>query len=381
MKIVIIGTIYPYRGGLAAYNERLARQLKKEGHQVRVHNFKLQYPSILFPGKTQYDPEEREVNLKTERSINSINPINWWITGNKIRRENADLVIVKFWLPFMGPAFGTILRQIKKNKHSKVISILDNIIPHKDRIGDEVFTKYFIKPVDGFIAMSKNVLDDLNNFDTKKPKKFSPHPIFDNFGKKIPQTEALDYLKLDPKFKYVLFFGLIRDYKGLDLIIKAFGVSELKNSKIKLLIAGEVYSDERKYYDLIKKHGLSKNIIFHNKFIPDSEVKYYFSASNLVAQPYKTATQSGVTQIAYHFEKPMIVTDVGGLSELCPDEKVGFVTEVNPKAIANAISKFFQDESTEGYMTNQIQEEKKKYSWNILAANIFLLLEEIRQNE
>lgn len=376
MKIAIIGSAHPYRGGLAAYNERLAKAFEAEGHSVKVYTFKLQYPNFLFPGQSQFVDEEVTNALDIERAVNSVQPLNWWKVGNKIKNESPDLVIVKYWLPFMGPSFGTILRQIKKNKHTKIISILDNIIPHESRIGDKAFTRYFVKPVDGFIAMSQKVHDDLSQFDTKKPRMISPHPIFDNFGEVLSQKDAQKQLDLDPKYKYILFFGIIREYKGLDLLLEAFASPTIKESDIKLIIAGEYYTDKSPYQQLIKEHGLEDSVIQVERFIPDSEVKNYFCASDLVVQPYKTATQSGVTQIAYHFNKPMIVTDVGGLKEMCPDGKVGYVVPVDKEALKDAILKYFE-ENQEVNMVEYIKTKKKKYSWEILVENIFLLSNQI----
>lgn len=380
MKIAIIGTSYPYRGGLTAYNERLAVELQREGHAVTIFTFTLQYPDFLFPGKTQYSEEDGPNNLNILRCINSINPLNWLSVGNRIKRQKPDLIIIKYWLPFMGPCFGTILRKIRKNRHSKIISIVDNIIPHESKIGDKAFTRYYVTPVDGFVAMSQNVLEDIKQFDKSKPKILSPHPLFDNFGNLLARDEALTKLGLDSAYRYILFFGLVRAYKGLDLLLEAFADIRFRDGKIKLIIAGEYYSDKTVYTDLINKYSLEKDIIQIDKFIQDSEVKYLFSACDLVVQPYKSATQSGITQIAYHFNKPMVVTDVGGLSELCPDGKVGYVTSTNPDEIASAIIRFFQETNQEE-MINNIIEEKKKYSWGVLIQNIFTLLDKIKNSQ
>lgn len=377
MNIVIIGTTHPYRGGLAAYNERLAQGLQQAGHQVMIQTFSLQYPNFLFPGKTQFSEEPAPEDLNITQSINSVNPFNWIAVGKSIKRARPDLVIIKYWLPFMGPCFGTILRQIKRNKHTKVICILDNVIPHESRPGDTPFTRYFIKPIDGFIAMSQKVLDDINEFDQHKPKLLTPHPLFDGFGDRLPRKLALDKLGLEQEFKYILFFGFVRKYKGLDLLIEAFNDARFKDEKIKLIIAGEYYADKAYYADLIRKYRLSEKIVEFQKFITDSEVSNYFSASDLVVQPYKAATQSGVTQIAYHFNKAMIVTDVGGLAEICPDGKVGYVVQANPTAIADAILKYFNETDKE-QMQKHILEEKKKYSWDILIEKSMELFDRIK---
>ncbi len=370
MKITIIGTAYPYRGGLSVYNERLANEFLKNKHDVVIETFTLQYPNFLFPGKTQYADWEAPKNLKINRSINSVNPFNWIKTGRKIKKQKSDIVIIKFWLPFMGPAFGTIAKIIRKNKHTRVISILDNIIPHEKRVGDKMFARYFVRNVDGFIAMSQSVLNDLNIFDTRKPREFCPHPLYDNFGEQISREKALSNLNLDKDYKYILFFGLIRDYKGLDLLIKAFADKRLRNHKVKLIIAGEFYSDSEKYLSLIKDNKLNEYIILKPDFIPDAEVANYFCAADLIAQPYKTATQSGVTQIAYHFEKPMLVTDVGGLAEIVPDKKVGYVVNPDVNEISDALLDFIENKSLNDFLPNILQ-EKKKYEWSRMLETIF----------
>jgi len=376
MRIALIGTAYPYRGGLASYNERLATELLNQGHEVILYTFSLQYPSLLFPGKTQYSEEKPPNNLNIVRTVNSINPFNWFSVGNAIKKSKPDLVIVKYWLPYMGPCFGTILRRIKRNGHTKVITIVDNMIPHESRPGDKIFSKYFVKPIDAFLAMSESVLSEIQLFDAHKPKILSPHPLFDNFGKSLSKEEALQKLNLSEEYKYVLFFGLVRKYKGLDLLLKAFANQDLRQQKIKVIVAGEYYSDKEVYTEIIKQLELENYIIQVDKFIQDSDVKVYFSAADLIVQPYKSATQSGVTQIAYHFNKPMIVTDVGGLPELCPDGKVGYVVPVDPKSISSAILRFFKEEKEEEFVENIIK-EKKKYSWEILVNNLIKLFKEL----
>ncbi len=374
MKIAILGSAHPYRGGIAIYNDRLGRAFMEAGHHVEIFNFSLQYPSFLFPGKSQYSEEPPPPDLIIHRSINSVNPINWFSVGSKIRKWKPDLVIVRFWLPFMGPAFGTILRQVRKNKHSKIISIVDNMVPHEPRPGDKPFTKYFIKPLDGFLAMSQTVLDDIEKFDSKKPKTLSPHPLYDSFGELIDKQEARKKLGLDKDAKILLFFGLIRDYKGLDLLIESFGDKRFREDNYHLIIAGEYYSDKHVYTDLIDKHHLGECILQADKFIPDSEVNIYFSAADLIVQPYKSATQSGVTQIAYHFNKPMVVTNVGGLPEMCPDGEVGYVCEVDPTSIADGVIRYFGDDAeTKNQMVENIKVIKKKYSWDILVESILNL--------
>ncbi|MFA6149666.1 MAG: glycosyltransferase [Chitinophagaceae bacterium] len=362
MKIIILGSAHPLRGGgIATFNERMASVLQEQGHEVIIYSFSLQYPSFLFPGKSQFTDEPAPAGLNIKSVINSINPLNWIIQGNKIKAERADLIIVRFWLPFMGPCLGTILRIVRKNKHTKIVSITDNVIPHEKRFGDEVFTKYFLKPIDAFVAMSKEVLHDLKSF-SNKPSVYTPHPLYDNYGASGNKREALEKLGLNPSERHLLFFGFIRKYKGLDWLLEAMNDDRIKAENIKLIVAGEFYGDEEVYTQLIEKFQLHSSVKLFTTFIPNDEVKYYFCAADLVVQPYKTATQSGITQIAYHFEKPMIVTNVGGLAENVPDGKVGYVAEPNPKSIADAIIAFYKPGSIP-HLEENIKREKDKYSW------------------
>jgi glycosyltransferase involved in cell wall biosynthesis len=364
MKIAILGSAHPLRGGLAAFNERLAYQLQEQGHEVIIYSFSLQYPSFLFPGKTQFTDEPAPEGLTIRTVVNSVNPLNWISTGGQMNKERFDLIIVKYWLPFMGPAFGTILRQAKKNKKTRVLCIVDNIIPHEKRPGDKQFTNYFIGPIDAFVTMSKDVLKDVKTF-TDKPAFFTPHPIYDSYKEAVSKQEACAKLNLDPNKKYILFFGFIREYKGLDWLLEAMADERIKQSGIELIAAGEYYSKdvEANNNSIIEKHHLQSRVHMHTDFIPNSEVRYFFSVADLVVQPYKHATQSGITQIAYHFEKPMVVTNVGGLAEVVPDGKVGFVAEPNPTAIADAILKFYMPGALPN-MKEHILTEKRKYTWD-----------------
>lgn len=364
MKIAILGSAHPLRGGLAAFNERLAYQLQEQGHEVVIYSFSLQYPSFLFPGKTQFTDEPAPAGIKIRTVVNSVNPLNWLQVGREMNKEQYDLIIVKYWLPFMGPAFGTILRKAKKNKHSRVLCIVDNIIPHEKRPGDQQFTNYFIKAVDAFVTMSKDVLKDVKTF-TSKPSYFTPHPIYDSYNEAVSKQEACNLLKLDAGKKYMLFFGFIREYKGLDLLLEAMADERIKQAGIELIAAGEYYDKavEANNNSIIEKHQLQSRVHLRTDFIPNGEVRYYFSAADLVVQPYKHATQSGITQIAFYFEKPMVVTNVGGLAEVVPDGKVGFIAEPNPASIADAILRFYEPNSIPN-LKEHILEEKKKYTWD-----------------
>ena len=380
MNIVIIGTAYPYRGGLAAYNERLARQFMYDGHNVTLITFTLQYPGFLFPGKSQFLESPAPEGIKIKRKVNSINPFNWISSGYRIKKEKPDLLIIKYWLPFMSPCFGSIARIAKLNEHTKVISIFDNVIPHERRPGDKILTKYFTRCIDGAVAMSQSVLNDLRLFRKDIPAMLSPHPLFDNFGIQLERKEALAKLGLDPAFSYLLFFGFIRAYKGLDLLIEAFADKRFRVRKLKLIIAGEFYENEKPYRELVKKHNLGNEIIFFDRFINDNEVSEFFSAADIVVQPYRSATQSGVTQIAYHFERPMLVTDVGGLREIVPDKICGYVVKPVAEEISNAIEDYFENNRKEAFSLN-VKKEKEKYSWSKMTTSIYEVYKNILNND
>ncbi len=376
--VVIIGPGHPLRGGLATFNQRLAKEFINEGHTCSIYSFSLQYPSFIFPGTTQYTNEPAPENLSIHTVINSVNPFNWLKVGNCLKKEKPDIIIVRFWLPLMGPALGTILRRVRKNSHTKIICIADNIIPHEKRFGDKPFTNYFLKSCDAFITMSEKVLNDLRFFEKTKPAELISHPLYDNFGAIISKTSARNHLGLPEQEKIILFFGFIRKYKGLDMLLEAMSILKNLNSlpqhsNIKLLIAGEFYEDKTPYLEQIEKLHIKDQLILRTDFIPDSEVKYYLCAADVVIQPYRNATQSGVTPLAYHFEKPMVVTNVGGLPTLVPDEKVGLVVEPNPQAIADGILKFYQ--LGEAYFIPHLRIEKQKYSWANLVKAIESLAE------
>lgn len=369
MKIVVLGTAWPYRGGIALFNERLAREFQKENDEVITYTFTLQYPSFLFPGKTQYSEEPAPQDMTIVRKVSSVNPFNWIKVGRELKKMAPDLIVIGFWLPFMAPCLGTIARIARKNGKTRVVSVVHNIVPHEHRIGDKMFATYFCNSVDGFVAMSDSVLNDLTLFDSVKPRVFCRHPLYDNFGKQVDREEALSELGLDTNNRYMLFFGLIRDYKGLDIMLKAYADSRLRKMGVKLIVAGEFYNNAEKYFELEKELGLEGEVIWHREFVPDSKVRYYFGAADIIVQPYKSATQSGVTQIAYHFEKPMIVTNVGGLAEIVPNGKAGYVVEPDEKEIADAIVDFFgnnrQDEFKEGLLF-----EKRKYAWSNMTKSV-----------
>ncbi|MBO9592881.1 MAG: glycosyltransferase [Niabella sp.] len=387
-KVIIIGPAHPLRGGLATFNHRLAKAFADSGYDCSVWSFSLQYPSFLFPGKSQYTDDPAPENITIHTRINAINPLNWMQVGRTIAKEMPDIVVVRYWLPFMGPALGTILRQIRKNKKTRIICIADNIIPHEKRPGDALFTRYFVKACDGFITMSEKVFADLRRF-TQKPALQVLHPLYDNFGAPVSQAEARRHLQLPEDEKIILFFGFIRKYKGLDLLLEAISVirnqpaaiSDLKSqiSNFKLLIAGEFYEDAAGYQALIDELGIRDLLILRTDFIPDSEVRYYLCAADLLVQPYRNATQSGVTPLAYYFEKPMVVTNVGGLPALVPHMKSGLVAEPEPASIAHAITEYFRLGKT--HFIPHLRSEKEKYSWDHLVNAIADLADKSKKDD
>lgn len=364
-NIVILGPAHPLRpGGITTFNERLCRAFVEAGHNCSIWSFSLQYPSFLFPGSSQFTDAPAPAGITIHSEINSVNPLNWIKVGRKLRKIKPDIIVVRYWIPLMGPCLGTILRIVKKNRHTRVVCIADNVIPHESRPGDKPFTQYFVKPVDSFVVMSRQVLQDLKTF-TSKPAQLLPHPLYDNFGKKEDQLSAR--LALRNQFKLnisdndqlLVFFGLVRHYKGLDILIDALHAT--KTSKPKLLVAGEFYDKETDYRGQIARLGLADQIIIHNQFIPETDVKHFICAGDCIIQPYRDATQSGVTPVAYHFEIPMIVTNVGGLPEMVPNGKAGLVAEPNAASIAQTIDAFF--EKGKAFFIPGLLEEKKKLSW------------------
>lgn len=362
LKIFIIGPAYPLRGGPAQFNENLCEELIKSGHDAQIISYSLQYPNFLFPGSSQFEQGgAAPPDIKIHTRINTINPFNWIRVAFFIKREKPDFILFRYWLPFFGPSLGTIARLVRKQ--TKVLALTDNVIPHEKRFGDKPFTSYFINGCDGFITMSKKVLNDLNLFSPESKKAYSPHPMYASYGSLVSKEEARQKLGLHKEDKLILFFGLIRHYKGLDVLLEAMADKEVKTQNIKLLIAGEFYEDKKPYVNSIKQLGLENHVILHDRFIPNDLVRYYFCASDLVAQTYRNATNSGVTMVGYYYNKPMLVTNVGGLSEIVPHQKCGYTVNLNVKEISEAIVDFYKN-NRELPMVKGVQEEKKKYEWS-----------------
>ena len=370
MKITILGPAHPYRGGLASIMEIMARTFQRRGDEVDIKTFTLQYPSLLFPGESQTVATPPPADLRICRCVNTMNPLNWVRVGRRIRRERPDFVLMKYWTPFMAPCFGTIARIARGNGHTKVLCQIDNVEPHERHLTDKPFNRYYLHSVDGFVYMSEQVHSELRAY-SDAPALFSPHPLFENFGERVERSEACVRLGLDPANRYVLFFGLIRDYNGLDLLLDAWAQLRRagRTEGRRLIVAGEFYTAREPYLNRIADNGLQDEVLLHDRFIPDDDVKYYFSAADFVVQPYKTATQSGVTQIAYQFCVPMVVTKVGGLAEIVPDGRVGYVCEPTPEGVAGAIERMYEGDTLQRFRENCV-EERRRFSWEEMCSRV-----------
>ncbi len=368
MKIVIVGTASPLRGGIAHYNALLYTALSGR-HSVSMVTFRRQYPGFLFPGRTQKEEGGAdEFRIPSRVLVDSINPFNWVATGRTIRREKPDLLLFKYWLPFFGPCFGTIARIVKRGGGTRVVYICDNVIPHEKRPGDRVFTRYAFHPADGFIVQSAAVERDLVSVIPRARYELVPHPVYHGFGAAVPQAEARQRLGIMAG-EVLLFFGYVRKYKGLSVMLDAMALLK-DRAALHLLVVGEFYEDEAPYREKIRALGLDRSVTIRSDYVPNDEVKQYFSAADAVVLPYTSATQSGIAQIAYNFDVPVIATAVGGLTEIIRDGETGLIVPPDdPAALAAAITRFFTSVDR-GRLRAMVHEEKRKYSWENLVAAI-----------
>lgn len=374
MKIAYLSTFYPFRGGIAQFNALLTEALRKEGHEVKAFTFSRQYPKMLFPGKTQMVSEnDNAVKVDAERILDTINPLSYGKTARAIRKFQPDILIMKYWMSYFGPSLGTVAKKLKKD--CKVITILDNVIPHEKKFYDIPATKYFLKQNHAFISMSKSVDADLLNINPNAKSVFSPHPVYNHFGERISKEDACKNLNIDAKKKTVLFFGFIRKYKGLDQLINAFN---LLDDSYQLLIAGESYSGFEDYQRLIDENKNSTNIHPHIRYIDDNEVPSFFSVADVLVLPYKSATQSGISGIALHFRLPQIVSNVGGLIEYVDHNQTGLIIEaLTSEKLANGLKRYFEENLKIKFEKN-INDISDKYSWKTLARTVVELGEELK---
>ncbi|MGM9748394.1 MAG: glycosyltransferase [Candidatus Cryptobacteroides sp.] len=376
MRIALLSCFYPYRGGISQFNANLFQELGRK-HIVKAFNFTRQYPEFLFPGKTQYvTPDDEAVPTDSERLLDTVNPYSYLRTLKAIREWNPDLLVVRYWMSFFAPSLGFITRRMRK--HCKVISILDNVVPHEQRFFDTPLTKYFLGGSDGCITLCNAVADDLLRLKPDAKYKVIYHPLYSHFGAKRDREEAENALGLKHGKRNILFFGLIREYKGLDILLEAFAGLD---DNYQLIIAGEPYGSFDKYAGIIERTGTGDRISSHLHYIKDSEVSLYFSAADLAVLPYRSATQSGISSVAYHFEVPMIVTAVGGLKETIGDTGTGIVTEEGtPEAVKKSIEKYFADPSIRTGCIEAMRREKKRLSWEEFARQLTAFADELQKN-
>ncbi len=361
MRIAFITVAPPYRGGISKHSTILTEKLSQM-HSVDVINYKRQYPDFLFPGKTQFSSEKE--GITSARLIDSINPLNWFNTGRKIAKQNYDLVVFRFWNPFFAPALGIIAGILKrKSPLTRLMSLCDNILPHENMPLGAFFTEFFMHKMDGHLVQSTQTEKELHDILTspKYIKRF--HPLYDCFPGKMEKMTARKKLKIDSKY-VILYFGLIREYKGFDILLKAITCLKKLRNDFHVIAAGECYGDSQKYEQIIKEEKLEEFITWENSFIPDEEVNVYFSAADIAALPYRSASQSGITQIAFHYDLPVIVSKVGGLPEIVPDGKVGRVIDPeNPELLAHTLDKCLEENELEE-MSSHIVDHKKQFTWD-----------------
>ena len=371
MKITIVGTASPLRGGIAQYNALLYRELSAS-HDVDVVTFRRQYPGFLFPGKTQKEEETAdEFRVPSRVLVDSVNPFNWVSSGLSIRSRRPDLLLFKYWLPFFGPCFGTIARVVKRGTRAKVVFICDNVIPHERRPGDRAFTRYAFAAGDGFVVQSRAVERDLLTLLPGAPHALVPHPVYNGFGAPVPRSEARTRLAITAT-NVLLFFGYVRKYKGLHVLLDAMAILKERRD-IALIVVGEFYDGEESYREQIRRLGLEGTVTVRSDYVPNDEVKYYFSAADALVLPYTSATQSGIAQIAYHFDLPVIASDVGGLSEVVREGATGLlVPPDDPRALAGRIVEYFTSVDRDR-LRRTVGEEKKNYSWGNLVRAIEML--------
>lgn len=362
MKIALIGPFPPYRGGISMFNHSLSKEFEKN-HTVYRISFSMMYPKILFPGKSQFSDFKTSTSKKT---INSLNPFSWIKTANQLNALKPDIIIFQYWHPFFSPAFQFISKKIKLVSKAKIIANCNNVLPHEKFFFSKRLALMFFKYVDHFIVMSRSVKKDLYEIHPSANCIELKHPVYDIFGKKISKNIARSKLSLKSK-KIILFFGMIRQYKGLDILIKSANDLKKKLNDFKIVVAGECYENKKLYYNLAKDLNVDNNIKFDFKFIPNHDVGKYFCAADLVVLPYKSATQSGIIPIAYHFNKPVVSTNVGGLPECVDVGKTGFICEPDVKSISKAVVRFFDSKTN---FKDHINDYKKQYSWKFFADKI-----------
>lgn len=366
MRLAYLSTFYPFRGGIAQFNASLLEAFVRKGAEAEAFTFTCQYPGFLFPGKTQMVTEGDTANVvMSRRVLSTVNPFSYFSAASAINAFNPDILLMKYWMPFFGPSLGTVASRMKP--HTKSIAILDNVLPHEKRFFDKAFNDYFMKRIDGFVAMSEQVKGDLLRLKPDAKVILLPHPVYDHFGEKPGRDDACRHLGIDSHAKNLLFFGFIRSYKGLDVLIEAFGKLP---KDYRLIVAGESYGSFEIYRNSIEANPNKENIHVYNDYIADNRVGNFFAAADVCILPYKSATQSGITGISYHFDTPIIATNKGGLSEFVQHGKTGIVVEdANSELLAESIIGFFEKHDKQKFADN-IGVYKKQLSWEHFAVEV-----------
>ena len=369
-KIALVGPARPFRGGISHFTGELGGALRRRGHAVTVETFSRQYPSLLFPGKTQLETDDAGLPPDTIARLDSINPLTWFSTGNRLGRGGYDLVVFSYWLSFFAPAYASVARRARRGG-SRIVSLVHNAVPHRPRPGDRLLSRHWLSRCDSLVTLSSAVRDDIRGLGVEVPILEAGHPVYTHFGEGVEKSEARRVLGLPADAPVLLFFGFIRNYKGLDVLIDAMPrvLRDLPNTQ--LMVAGEFYEDETSIRRRTAQAGIGSHVRFDTRYIPDDRVRLYFSAADLVVQPYRSATQSGVAHVAFHFSRPVIVTDVGGLAETVPHGEAGFVVPPeNPDALARSITNYFTDPAVRDRLDEGARRQHGVFSWEALAAEL-----------
>ena len=364
-RITLLGPFWPYRGGIAHFNAGLARALIEGGHDVRTVTFRRQYPDRLFPGQTQLEPGPSPPGVpRAPARLDTLNPQTWTRTADRIADEGAEVVVFPYWMPLMAPMWGVVVRRLRR-RGVTVLALVHNAIPHERKPGDLVLGRFALGRADGLLALSSRVAADLDRLGVTASVRTVPHPVYDGFGPAPPRPDARERLGLPDEAPVFLFFGFIRPYKGLHVLLDAWGGVVERVPDARLVVAGEFYADE----DALRAQAapLGDSVRFDAAYIPDDRVGLYVSAADAVVQPYVTATQSGVAQVAFGYGRPVITTDVGGLAETVPDGVAGLVVPPNdPDALADALVRFVTDDLG-GALEAGVRRIREAYSWSRVA--------------
>jgi D-inositol-3-phosphate glycosyltransferase len=373
VKIVIFGPAYPFRGGIAQFSGVLATSLRRAGHDVTLVNFRKQFPKFLFPGTSQFDESPQALKLDSVRTFTLWSPLSWWRTAREIKRANAELILCAWWMPFFGAGYWAVARLMGAKQRSRLCYLLHNVIPHERRIGDLQFSRLALGSATRYLALSQAEEREMRaQFPAVAADRiyYSPHPIYDCYAKfDGSSAEARAKLKIDAR-KLLLFFGFVREYKGLDILLRALPEVRKRDPEVKLAIVGEFYQDRGIYERLIDETGARDAVIVKDSFVGGDEVGVWFAAADCVVLPYRSATQSGIIPVAYALGTPVITTNVGGLGEVVQDGAAGFVVPPEDSAaLAGAVARFYAAGGRAAFEAN-VQREAHRFSWEGMVETI-----------